>query len=201
MSVRFGVVDLMTVDDLRVASNASYGEDLPADYETTTLTPIIKEISSQFAAYIQQHILRAERMETYNIRGNARVITLKGTNIDPDSVMIEVDCDFLDESDYTLTEDTGWIQLCKPISGRRSDTFKVIVTCVSGLAVDTAGIKADHPDLHAAAMMQAKYRMERKDNVGGPLTVPQGVSATSSGQYQLLRHVRSILDGYRRFSG
>ncbi|MBL4771091.1 MAG: chemotaxis protein [Planctomycetes bacterium] len=49
MSVRFGVVDLMTVDDLRVASNASYGEDLPADYETTTLTPIIKEISSMAA--------------------------------------------------------------------------------------------------------------------------------------------------------
>lgn len=201
MSTRYEPVDLLTLDDLRIAADPSYGEEHATEYTDNVLAPIISEVSGQIAADICQHTLRKERTETHAIRGSERTITLRAANVDPDSIEVEIDGDFLDESDFVLHEETGWIQLHKPLTGRRFDIFKASVTYTGGLGADTEALKLAHPRLHAAAVMQAKYRLERRDNIGGPISVPQGMTATASGQYRTLRHVAAVLDTYRRFEG
>lgn len=199
MPLEYAAVDLMTPADLRRAIDGTYSEDMSTTYEDAVLDPAIAEISSQFAGYMQQHTLRAERTETYWIRGCDRMVTLKGCKVDEDSIEILIDDSVLDEDDYMLHADRGWFELFRSLSNKRTNRHKVEVTYTGGLAADAATLATGFPDLHEAALMQAKYRIERKNNIGGPLTIPQGMVASSSGQYRFLRHVEEVLDRYRRW--
>lgn len=199
MPLEYAAVDLMTPADLRRAIDGTYSEDMSTTYEDAVLDPAIAEISSQFAGYMQQHTLRAERTEMYWIRGCDRMVTLKGCEVDEDSIEILIDDSVLDEDDYMLHADRGWFELFRSLSNKRTNRHKVEVTYTGGLAADAATLATGFPDLHEAALMQAKYRIERKNNIGGPLTIPQGMVASSSGQYRFLRHVEEVLDRYRRW--
>lgn len=199
MPLEYAAVDLMAPADLRRAIDGTYSEDMSTTYEDAVLDPAIAEISSQFAGYMQQHTLRAERTEIYWIRGCDRMVMLKGCKVDEDSIEILIDDSVLDEDDYMLHADRGWFELFRSLSNKRTNRHKVEVTYTGGLAADAATLATGFPDLHEAALMQAKYRIERKNNIGGPLTIPQGMVASSSGQYRFLRHVEEVLDRYRRW--
>lgn len=198
MSLHFQSVDLLTVDDLRVALDPSYNETFTPAY-TAQLESVIAEVSGQITAYIQQHTLRAERSETYTVRGTDRALVLRGAKVDEDWFTVEVADVAFGEENYILKADSGLVVFLAGVTGRRSDILRVVVNYTGGLGADAASIKAGFPDLHAAAVMQCKYRMQRSDSIGGPLTIPQGMTATSDGQYGFLKHIQTVLDRYRRF--
>lgn len=198
MSLQFESVNLVTVADLKAAIEPSYDENFTPEYEAM-LASIISEVSSQITGYIQQHTLRAERTETYFVRGSDRALVLRGAKVDDHWFSVVADDVPMQPEEYFLKADTGWVLFPQGLTGKRSDVVRVAVTYTGGLGADAAAIKADHAELHSAALMQAKYRVERKDSIGGPLTIPQGMTATSDGQYGFLRHIQVVLDRYRSF--
>lgn len=200
MSPALEHVRMMTVEQLRNARRQSYAESESTLADEQVYIPAIDEISSQITAYIGQHSLRKEREEVHHLRQKYRVVRLRGAQIEEDSFSVALDGDEVDPEAFTLYASEGWMQFHEPPAWRSGGSVRVEIEYTGGLAETPEAFAIGYPDLHSAAIMQAQYRLESRDSLGGSISVPQGMSATKFGEYNFLRRIQTVLDRYRRWS-
>lgn len=203
MGLPFEHVALLTPEDLALVSDAPYNAKAPGN-KSERDDALIAEVSAEITQRLQQHTLRAEREETHMLRAGARRILLRGAEVDTDEIFIEIGGNVLEvDSDFVLDAERGVVILDQPVknfswaaSGRTH--FQCIVTYTGGMAETVEALKAAHPSLHSAAIKQAQYRAQRAKSLGGSMSVPQGMTALTQGQYNILRVVKDVCKQYRR---
>ena len=204
MGLPFEHVALLSQEDLALVSDAPYNAKAPVA-KSDRDDALIAEVSSEVTQELHQHTLRAEREETYTLRSSARRLLLRGAEVDPDGIYIEIGGNVLEvDSDFTLDAARGVVFLDCPIrdfswASSNRKHYQATVTYTGGLAVDAATLKTAHPALHGAAVKQAQYRQQRSKSLGSTMSVPQGMTSVASGQYGLLRIVKDLCKQYRRW--
>ena len=192
--------------DLTTAARIIAKMDLSdaGDSRTTFIESIIQEVSSQICEYLGMHTLAAERTERYQLRKYSKVLTLDAAFItgtftlktaDSPSDLSGATAETEDE-DYILNKRTGSVTL---FGANPSDPLFVEATYTGGLFANTGEVGSKHLWVSEAAEMQVLYRLQRQDTLGGNVDTSGGQGTNfSTGEYGLLRNVRTQLQAHRR---
>lgn len=183
------------------------------------LSQLITAVSVQMERAMCRHAQQTARTETVRRSAAQRIFVLPGipvvtvssdgrTTI-PFTLKVSDTNSFsgvsssVSNSDYVLHHDTGIVRLIstyEPIrsqAGRAMAPLYAQVTYTGGLAADTATLISSYPDLAQACDDQVSYLHQRKNALGGSVTVGDS-SAQHEGAYKWLPSVREILDWYQR---
>lgn len=199
---------LTTRDALRRSLAApQVGTWTPA--EDTLHDSLIKSVSAVMTSYLGRHTLRAERTETYTLRGGRSHLRLDGYPVSLDitdlqdgvpTVRIGIDFTGVQDSDplevsVGCSIDPGAGILRFPES--RPFIRYVHVTYTGGL-VEAGTAEADAPWLAELASIQCQYLLQRLDKMGASITPVEGMGSVLAREYGLLDHVREVLDSHRK---
>jgi hypothetical protein len=206
--VSWDSLDLTTVARVKAVVDSS-STDTTRD---GLIGDLITEVSKQFTNYIGNHMLEATRTETYEIKQNARMMTLDASPVrtgaggvtsiwydyHPSELTIS---DALEAKDYSVHNGAGWIRFHRQL---QYDPGYIQIVYTAGMATatsnttDDSGVLERYPDLAHMCDLQVKYLLERLKTLGGSITTIPGAKASFVGEYGFLRQVRKHLDSIRR---
>lgn len=171
-----------------------------------TYEKLIGVVSARFVSYLGLHAVQAERTETYELGRGKKVLSLNAKPIDTGQTVTvklgSMATDFatageLSDTLYSVNAPGGWLRFRVDTP---EDPNHVQVTYTGGLGTSTADLMSNFPDLAYAAELQAKYLVNRRDSLGGNVTVHGTSSGGTSytGEFRLLKEVREVLDQHAR---
>lgn len=202
----------LTIQDFTTLASVKLMLDIePNDCDRDELiTKLISDVSARFVRYLGLHAVKAQRTEQYELAQAKKLLSLDAKSIDTGSTFTiklgNSATDFttageVDSTMYTVNAVGGWVRLRIDTP---SDPNIVEVTYTGGLGTSTADLMTNFPELSSAAELQVKYLLNRRDSLGGNITV-HGTSAgfggggtTYTGEYGLMGEVMSVLDMHRR---
>ncbi len=186
------------------------GERLPGVGVSTTqldevLTDLIAEVSAMFEGYAATPFLQAARTEVYDIEPPGDVLYLRTKPVaSVASVKIRgsISAQFanvtaLDATFYEIESETGILHFAGAFSewGKRFAE----VTYTGGLALNTADLVTNYPDIPAVADIQIAHMLKRRHEQGAEATTITGGAKTFLRELNLLSHVKRALNPYRRW--
>lgn len=174
------------------------------------IAQLISDVSARFVSFLGLHAVSAERTEVYELGQSKKILSLDAKPVDTAQAFTvklgSAGTDFatageVSSSSYTVSAPGGWIRFRIDTP---NDPNLVQVTYTGGLGSSTAEIMSNFPDLASACGLQVKYLLNRRDSLGGNVTVHGtaagfGSGGTSyTGQYGLLKEVEQMLETHRR---
>ncbi len=199
LDAQLDVIDLTTLaraKGLMPQSQQDEGQD-------DLIARLIADQSAMISRHIGLHLSTVARVETYELRQHARVLSLDAKPVSAITEILEsasIPDDWTtiaatSSSLYVLNKAAGWIRFLK---SRANDPGFIRVSYTGGFGTDTDGIIAAFPDLSHACDLAVKYEMERLNTLGGDITTIPGASTTFGGQYQMHKEVARLLGYHRR---
>jgi len=193
------VIDLTTVARVKLGL-AIDATDVTHDvWLGTTITAVSGRIE-RFIDRAIEIVSRTQEFDVHNI--TQETIWLRTyPNIVITDIRNDADWEFtaasvIDATDYRVDEDNGQIHF-RDID-LEIGPKAVQITYTAGLAVDTAQVIADYPDLALAADTQVAATFRRRSSPQGQSSSAGGDSITHEGPLQLIPEVRQTLLPLRR---
>lgn len=203
------VLDLTTLARVKTALKL-------ADADTArdaALSQFITELSMEFASLMKRWTLSARRQEIVHFSAGRKTVGVRGYPVTTfHTVQLAETEDFagvsnLAATDYHTQALIGLVHLrIAPQAVRRAPSRVPMHPAVArvdytgGMAVDTAALIANYPDLAAACEQQVAYLWQRsqRNALGSNSTTGPNGETKFEGQYDLLPTVRAVVDRYTR---
>jgi hypothetical protein len=184
------------------------------------LSQFISALSAQAERYLRREVLQVERYEVHAVRDGRTSVALKaypviatdgrGGFLNAFNVKLSSTTSFsssptlVRNRDYVLEEPNGTLRLSLLPSafttapdGRATAPGYVQVQYSGGMAATTAAFVSAYPEIAAAIDVDVVHFWKRRNSPEGEVKVADSVMEVS-GQLQLLKHSREVLDPYRR---
>lgn len=206
---------LTTVENLRALRGASDqgfdGYDPASD--DPRMRAAIDEVSAEFCAFLGMHLAIALRDEVYEVRKFSKLISLDGVALDPNvSIIVQMggspkearDAQALDpDYEYVTNHRVGTVRLrvAQPYSPgyvRVRYAGGVVETTEAGGALVHVGMLPGYEWLRAAAEKQIIYRLQRRDTLGGNVSLGGAGTSFATQAYAMLPEVKRTLIAHRR---
>lgn len=199
LDAQLDVIDLTTLARVKELIPQSKEDDAQDD----VIARLIADQSAMISRHIGLHLSTVARVETYELRQHARVLSLDAKPVSEITEILEnpsIPDDWTtvaatSSSLYVLNKTAGWIRFLKK---RANDPGFIRVSYTGGFGADTDSIIAAFPDLAHACELAVKYEIERLNTIGGDITTIPGASTTFGGQYQMHKEVVRLLGYHRR---